>query len=281
MISDGRAEISRPGPQAVIVEGVSIRAGARVLLRPRTTETDILMRAIDGRRAIVDAVVQDTENEVKLTVSLEDDPARALGKGRGLGHRFFLSPDEVMPLEADASETPRRMLVGGIGNIFMGDDGFGVAVAQRLARRPLPDGVDVVDFGIRGMDLAYALNDGYDVALLVDASPRGQPPGTLEVIEPEIDPTVFVDFQAHGMNPVAVLQLAAQFGPLPTRTLVVGCEPQTLGNPDGPDLLEGLSDPVRHAVDPAVALVCELLEELTCRPLDEDHPLNHNQGGGR
>src|SRR2546428_8240900 len=81
--------------------------------------------------------------------------------------------------------TQPRLLVAGVGNIFLGDDAFGVEVAQRLLRRPQPEGVRVVDFGIRGLDLTYALLDGCDVAVLIDAVPRGQPPGTLYVIEPD------------------------------------------------------------------------------------------------
>src|ERR1700734_1751902 len=81
--------------------------------------------------------------------------------------------------------TPPRILIAGIGNIFLGDDAFGSEVARRLAARPMPDGVKVVDFGIRGFDLTYALLDGSDATILVDATPRGGPPGTLYVIEPD------------------------------------------------------------------------------------------------
>src|SRR6516225_7125141 len=79
-----------------------------------------------------------------------------------------------------------RILVAGIGNIFLGDDAFGVEVARRLAARPQPDGVRVADFGIRGIDLTYALLDGYETVILVDATPRGGQPGTLYVIEPDV-----------------------------------------------------------------------------------------------
>ena len=272
---DGRAEISRPGPDSVEIGGVTVRAGSRVRLRPRTTTTDVLMRAVDGKRGIVDAIMQDTDDELRLTVTLEDDPVRSLGKGRGLGHRFFFAADELEPLAGAGSEAPpRRILVAGIGNVFMGDDGFGVAVAERLAEEELPEGVDVADFGIRGMDLAYALNDGYHAADLVDAAPRGQPPGTIELIEPEIDPDVFVGFQAHGMDPVSVLQFAQQFGPLPERTLVVGCEPHTVGDPDGDEVLGELTPVVQAAVGEAVAMICTLLDELL-------EPANENEGGDR
>src|SRR4051794_33940377 len=101
---------------------------------------------------------------------------------------------------------PPRVLVAGIGNIFLGDDAFGVEVAQHLARREWPDGVRVVDFGIRGLDLTYALLDGYEVVILVDALPRGGQPGTLYVLEPdraalepgEGGPMV----EGHGLDPV-------------------------------------------------------------------------------
>ena len=93
------------------------------------------------------------------------------------------------------------MLVAGIGNVFLGDDGFGVALAGRLARGEPQPGVEVVDFGIRGMDLAYALLGDYDAAILLDATPRGGPPGTLYVIEPEIE-GVEAPPDAHGMDPV-------------------------------------------------------------------------------
>ncbi|HWC25575.1 MAG TPA: hydrogenase maturation protease [Solirubrobacteraceae bacterium] len=272
---DGRAEIERPGPESVTIAGVMVRPGSRVVLRPRST-ADILMRAVDGRRAIVEAIMEDLEDRVQLTVSLEDDPARSLGKGRGLGHRFFFAPDELEPLTEDgASRPPRRVLVAGIGNVFMADDGFGVGVAERLASCPLPEGVDVIDFGIRGMDLAFALNDGYHAAVLVDAMPRGQPPGTIEVLEPELDPDVFVGFEAHGMDPVGVLQFARQFGPVPDLLRVVGCEPQVVGDPEGQDVVAELSAPVRAAVDAAVPLIQRLVEELLdqlSQPIEGGHP---------
>jgi hydrogenase maturation protease len=165
--------------------------------------------------------------------------------------------------------------VAGIGNVFMGDDGFGVAVATTLAGRPLPDGVDVVDFGIRGMDLAYALGDGYDAAVLVDVAPRGQPPGTLAVIEPELEADERVGFAAHRMDPVAVLALAQRLEALPRRVLIVACEPQTMLDPDRGELLDALSAPVARAVEQAAALIEELLPELA------GGPLNHDEGAMR
>jgi hydrogenase maturation protease len=248
-----------------MIGGIAVAPGSRVVLRPRTTETDLLMRAVAGRRAIVDAVMEELDGDVKLTVTLEDDPARALGKARGLGHRFFFAPDELEPLGCTA---PQRVLVAGIGNVFMGDDGFGVAVAARLAETGLPEGVDVVDFGIRGMDLAFALNDGYHAAILVDACPRGDEPGTVAVIEPELGDEALTGFQAHGMDPVSVLAFARQFGSVPERVLVVGCEPLSVGDVDGDEVHTELSGPVLAAVDTAVTLTERLARELSAAPVN-------------
>jgi hydrogenase maturation protease len=157
------------------------------------------------------------------------------------------------------------VLVAGIGNIFLGDDGFGVAVADRLARRRLPPGVHVEDFGIRGLDLAYALA-GYDAAVLIDAVPRGEAPGTLYVIEPDVDgegPVV----DGHGMDPVNVLALVKTLGGEAPRTLVVGCEPSTRLSLDDDELVADLSEPVRLALDSAVGVVESLVAEL----VSEEH----------
>jgi hydrogenase maturation protease len=280
VILDGRDEVSRSHRSSVTIDGVAIGTGSRVRLHPRTTRTDVLMAAIDGRRAIVDAVLEDTDDKVRVTVTLEDDPARSLGKGRGLGHRFFLDPDEVEPLQVDepgtdGSAPPKRILVAGIGNVFLGDDGFGVEVVQRLADAGLPDGVDAVDFGIRGIDLAFALGDGYDAAVLIDAAPRGQPPGTLEVIEPELDGSPVTGVQGHGLDPVAVLTFARGMNPLPERTLIVTCEPLHAEGPPGDELDGELSPPVRAAVDTAISLVRRIVTELVQAPDDKD------EGGGR
>jgi hydrogenase maturation protease len=153
------------------------------------------------------------------------------------------------------------VLVAGIGNIFMGDDAFGVEVARRLAERPLPVGVDVGDFGIRGMDLMYALGEGYDAAVFVDAVPHGEPPGTLSVIEPRLDDAEATP-DAHGMDPVKVLSLARQLGSVPERVLIVGCEPAVRMTGAEEELVGELSEPVRAAIDDAVKLVESVVGEL-------------------
>lgn len=154
-----------------------------------------------------------------------------------------------------------RILIAGIGNIFLGDDAFGVEVAQRLARRQLPEEVRVVDFGIRGLDLTYALLDGYETVLLVDAVPRGGPPGTLYVLEPERDATPGdVAIDGHSMDPVKVLRLVEAMGGRVERLLLVGCEPAQVEEYE--DMQSGLSEAVRASVDEAVRLIESLIERL-------------------
>jgi hydrogenase maturation protease len=166
-----------------------------------------------------------------------------------------------------------RLLIAGVGNIFLGDDAFGVEVARRLASRRLPDEVRVVDFGIRGLDLVYALLDGYDAVILVDAVPRGGPPGTLYVLEPDAggppDPAGGeVVFEAHALDPAKVLRLAASMGGRVDHLLLVGCEPGPPLEPE--DMCLGLSAPVAAAVDEAAPLIESLVEKLL---RGEDEPL--------
>ena len=157
----------------------------------------------------------------------------------------------------------KRVLVAGVGNIFLGDDGFGVEVVRRLAEREMPEGVEVKDFGIRGMDLAYALQEDYEVIVFLDAVPRGEEPGTVYLIEPEIEEDGDVPLDTHGMDPVKVIKLSRALGAEPTRTLVVGCEPGVvLSGEDYDDMSMELSEPVRAAVEEAVKLVESLVEEI-------------------
>jgi len=191
-----------------------------------------------GRTAVVDVVETDMEGRLHVGVLVDDDPGRDLGER---GHRFFFSAEEVVPL---------RVLVAGIGNVFLGDDGFGVALAGRVACA----GVDVVDFGIRGMDLAYALAD-YDVVVFLDATPRGGTPGTLYVIEPDLD-GLALDVDAHAMDPVKVLALAKTLGGELPKTYVLGCEPAAAQE------FTELSDAVRAALPAAERLLGDLLDEV-------------------
>src|ERR1051325_8809392 len=141
----------------------------------------------------------------------------------------------------------QSILVAGIGNVFFGDDAFGVEVARRLAQWPLPSCVKVADFGIRGFDLAHSLLDGYDLVILVDAARRGVAPGTLQVIEPDLNgsgpgfPEASLP-QAHGMVPTRAIEMAKALGAKLKMVRVVCCEPASLGG-EGEEFC-GLSEPV-------------------------------------
>ena len=159
--------------------------------------------------------------------------------------------------------SPERVLIAGVGNVFLGDDGFGVEVVKRLAGHELPEGVEVVDFGIRGMDLVYALQDDHEVVVFVDATPRGERPGTIYLIEPEIEEDGEVTLDTHGMDPVKVIKFARALGAKPTRTFFVGGEPQVVvSGEDYDEMLMDLSEPVRAAVEEAAKLVVSLVEEI-------------------
>ncbi len=162
--------------------------------------------------------------------------------------------------------TGPRVLVAGVGNIFLGDDGFGPAVAQRLGEpgaAALAPGVKVADFGIRGVHLAYELLDGYDALVLIDAVSRGDPPGTVSVIDASGAPPgpgdgdgVLAAMDAHGMDPGAVLAMVGDLGGSVGRVLVVACEAASVGEGIG------LSEPVAAAVPTAARTVRELIGTL-------------------
>lgn len=159
----------------------------------------------------------------------------------------------------------KRILVAGIGNIFFGDDAFGCEVAAELAKRDLPDGITVRDFGIRGYDLAYAMIEDYDAIILIDASPRGEAPGTLYLIEPEITKNKLDEVSgevvnAHSMNPVRVFEMVRHLGGQPKKLYVLGCEPGVLESEEG---RMGLSDQVKAAVEPAVNMIKKLIFDLS------------------
>jgi hydrogenase maturation protease len=261
----------------VVVAGTEVRAGDRVRLHPRKGG-DVLDIALAGQAATVEALEQDYEGNQHVCVVLDVDPGRDLGLLRQPGHRFFFSPEEIEPLAKDGSE-PKiteqkpRILIAGIGNIFLGDDGFGVEVVQRLGQCHLPAEVRVVDFGIRGFDLTYALQDGYETTILVDACPHGEKPGTVYVIEPSLDA---VDNQeqsmvdAHSMNPMNVIRLARAMNAPIKRLLLVGCEPETLGGEEG---AMGLSASVEAAVDVAVKQISSLINRILDGTWEKQGPL--------
>ncbi|QXE33098.1 hydrogenase maturation protease [Streptomyces sp. GMY02] len=158
-----------------------------------------------------------------------------------------------------------RTLVAGIGNVFLGDDGFGVETLRVLAGHRLPPDVELMDTGIRGVHLAYRLLDGYRGLVLLDTVDRGAPAGTLHVLDIDpVDPAArgtpqaAVPLDGHGMDPAAVLRLVHELhagagGTLPERIVLVGCQPLTLEEGIG------LSEPVAAAVGPAAGLVLDLI----------------------
>jgi hydrogenase maturation protease len=251
------------------VSGVEVKIGGRVRLHPRKGG-DVLDIALAGQIATIESIEQDYEGKLHVCVVVDNDPGRDLGMMRQPGHRFFFDSDEIAPLPTEeavpsTAPHPARILVAGIGNIFLGDDGFGVEVAKRLLSYDLPEAVRVVDFGIRGFDLAYALQDGYETTILVDAYPHGKPPGTVSLVEPDLhqlnDPQQAV-VETHGMDPLKVLRMAASMNRSLKNVLLVGCEPASLGGDEGH---MGLSEPVESAIDEAVKLVTSVVGKILNR----------------
>jgi hydrogenase maturation protease len=148
------------------------------------------------------------------------------------------------------------VLVAGIGNLFNSDDGFGPEVVRRMGDLA-GEHVRVVDYGIRGMHLAYDLLDGYDALVLVDVVPRGEAPGDITVLEVGPDDLGTDDFDPHGMNPVAVLASLGSLGGTLPPTYVVGCRPES--TEEGMGLSESVAAAVPHAVETITRLLDELL----------------------
>lgn len=248
------------------ISGIEVSTGSRVRLRPRKGG-DIMDIALAGQTATIECIEQDYEGKHHVCVVLDNDPGKDLGMLRQPGHRFFFDAEEVELLSPNeivaATPAPKpTILVAGIGNIFLGDDAFGVEVARRLSSRNLPACVRVTDFGIRGFDLAYALQDGYEATILIDACPRGERPGTLYVIEPDLkalDAPPQAVVEAHAMNPVNVLRMALGMNVEVKNVMLVGCEPETLGGDEGQ---MGLSSAVNAAVEEAVKLVESLIRRI-------------------
>jgi hydrogenase maturation protease len=255
--------------ESVEIQGVQLRRGDRVRLHPRVGG-DVFDLALTGKTAAVESLEQDYEGNLHVCVVVEDDPGRDIGLMRQPGHRFFFAPSEVEPIgkdEATPAVETMRILIAGIGNIFLADDGFGVEVANQLASKSFPLGVRVADFGIRGFDLAYALMEGYETTILVDAYPGEGAPGTLFVVELDLQESNSAEAQAgaiepHGMNPLEVLRMATNMGGQLKRVLLVGCVPATLGPEEGQ---MGLSEPVTVAVDEAAKLVESLVTRILAR----------------
>jgi hydrogenase maturation protease len=291
------AGMVQPEEASLDVGGVRVALGSRVVLRP-SRRADSMDFFLAGRTACVQGVYRDVDDATYVAVSLEDDPASDMQTWHGRFLYFYpdeiepLEPSDSEgrsyekddtgrigsgrggdrgdgnsghpPLSADSGDVTAppavqpHTLIAGVGNIFLGDDGFGVEVAQRLAGRALPAGVHVADFGIRGVHLAYELVDkGYESTILVDATSRGGEPGTVYLIEPELDEsdeTAGTDMaDAHEMDPRAVLGLVRTLGGTPGKILVVGCEPASIEEE------MGLSEPVAAAVEEAITLILDLV----------------------
>jgi hydrogenase maturation protease len=265
-MSDPWTELIREPPASVAIGGVGIRRGSRVRLHPRS-RADIVDGLMHDRIGVVEALEESVDGVIHVAVTLEDDPGRDLGEGRYPGHRFFFTAEEVEPVIASGSgEREPRILVAGIGNVFLGDDGYGSAAASAVSALQLPAGVDVRDFGIRGMDLAYAMHNEYDAVVMLDAAPRGEAPGTLSVIDvtDQADGVPAVD--AHAMDPLTVLALARTLGTVPPRVLVVACEPSVVIDAEHwEDASMSLSEPVQAAV----ARTGEIVERLVRTLIDE------------
>jgi hydrogenase maturation protease len=243
-----------PFSSTMRIGGVEVGSGTRVRLRPsRRADAHDLFYA--DRLATVKGVFNDVDGDQHVAVALDDDPASDMLEWQG---RFlYFHPDEIEVITP--SQQP-RVLVAGIGNIFFGDDGFGVEVVKHVNTDALPtevrDRAKVADFGIRGVHLAYELLDGYDALVLVDAMPLGEQPGTVATFEPDVDSIDPTGVDAHSMSPAIVLGLLAGLGGHVPRVVVVGCEPMTL------DEGIGLSEPVSAAVPVAAEAVQRVLVDL-------------------
>ena len=170
-----------------------------------------------------------------------------------------------------------RTLVAGVGNIFLRDDAFGVEVVRRLATHPVPDGVQIRDFGIRGVHLVYDLLDGCDLFVLVDAAARGEPPGTVTVLEvelPDADSLTSPVMDAHDLTPDAIFAMLASLGGRPGRSLVVACEPADVSAG------MGLSEPVQEALPHAVRTVEDILAGGGGGPPAHARRTARRRGGG-
>jgi hydrogenase maturation protease len=244
-----------PFADTMLIGGITVGSGTRVRLNPsRRADAQDLFYA--GRLATVKGVFNDVDGDQHVAVALDDDPASDMLEWQG---RFlYFHPDEIEVLRRNGT-----VLVAGIGNIFLSDDGFGVEVVKHIDTATLPAGVTVTDFGIRGVHLALELLDGYDALVLVDAMPLGEPPGTVVTFEPDVDSVDPSSVDAHSMSPAVVLGLLAGMGGHVPRVVIVGCQPLTL------DEGIGLSEPVSAAVAPAAEAVLRVLSDISSNPHKE------------
>jgi hydrogenase maturation protease len=249
------------GAEAVLeVGGWRVTKGTQVRLRLQR-RADAMDMFLAGQTATVAAVYRDLEDQAHIAVTI--DAAGATDLHEANGRYFYFRPDEIevlgvgaeVPVGTPEARAP-RVLVAGVGNIFLGDDGFGPAVIQRLSSRALPMWVKIEDFGIRSVHLAYELlgaSPSYEATIIIDAVARGGAPGTLYVLEPEVDEIRMEAPDAHGASVEAVLGFLKGMGARPGRVRIVGCEAASVT----PEM--GLSDEVARAVDDAAELVMQLV----------------------
>ena len=246
----------------VVVDGVELRRSSRVRLRPRAGG-DVLDLALAGRDGGGRERSRRTSTgNVQLAVTVVGRPGARPRRPQAARAPLLL---RARARSSRSATSATRVLVAGIGNVFLGDDGFGVALADRLARRELPAGVEVVDYGIRGMDLAYALVDGWDAVVLLDARRAAARPARCTSSSPS-STTARSRSTPTGWTPSRCSRSPARSGGALPRTLVVGCEPLTRMSGDEDDVVAELTEPVRAALDEAVLLVEELLEEVIDDP---------------
>ncbi|MBV8489646.1 MAG: hydrogenase maturation protease [Candidatus Eremiobacteraeota bacterium] len=235
----------------------TIERGDRVVIR-KSRESGVLVTALDGRKAVVEGMEVDDLGRSLVAVVLDDDPAHQRGE-RHLAHRFLLSPEDV---ERVVARSRPRILVGGIGNVYAGDDGFGVAVVRSLAARRLPASVHLVEFGVRGMDLVYALGDGYGAAILVDTASLHCKPGTVDILDALEGSYEPPPVQGHGLYPTHAIALARSLGPTPPIVLLVACQPDLQNVPPDGEANTSLSAAVARSVKSAANAVLACIEGL-------------------
>lgn len=234
----------------VNIGDTTFRVGSRVRLLPRAGG-DIFDVALLNKNAIIESIEQDFEDNIHFAVVLDDDPGRDIGLHHHIGHRFYFRPDEVALLNEI------KILIAGIGNIFLGDDGFGVEVIRQLWQRENPAQMVVQEFGIRGFDLGMALAENHDAVILVDALSRGGMPGDIFLLEPdwrELDENTPMD--AHELTPLHALAMGKRLGAKYKQVFVVGCEPLSLAEQIG------LSEVVQRSIPTAISMIDALAQKL-------------------
>ena len=247
------------GQPEAIVDGVRFARGVKVVIRPGP-EADFHARMLEGRAATIERILTDYDGKTHLGVTIDDDPGRDLMRETGR-LPVLLCPGGGGDRHMN-EERLQSILVAGVGNAWLRDDGFGGEVARRLSERELPEGVEVMDAGTGGLDLAYEVMRGFDALVILDVSQQGGAPGTLYVMEADEEsvPGAIEDgdvINPHAMDPQTVLRFVKSVGAWPGRVVVIACEPATSRKWAGAFPTRS-GTPVERAVD----LVFETIAEL-------------------